>query len=56
MLEGFTTTQSSPSAVRYRWIPNPQGPASYTKRNRRVGARNAFTTFASAFRSPAIPP
>lgn len=49
-------THSSPSAVRYRWIPHPQGPASCTKRNRRFGPRRAFTTFASASTSPAMRP
>ena len=36
--------------------PKPAGPASYTNRNRRLGARSARTTLATASRSPAIPP
>jgi hypothetical protein len=56
MLDGLTSTQSSPCAVRYRRIHNPHGPASYTKRKPRSGARRARPTFARASRSPAITP
>jgi hypothetical protein len=56
IIDGLTTTQSSPRRVRCRWIPNPHGPASYTTCRRRFCARKARTTLSSGSRSLVITP